>query len=135
MSIFVFQSWHRLTPRYYFRPISGDGSHFGVSATAPGVLAFSRVLNDQEVLIVVNADTQASWKGEVIIDFSLNPVGSAYHILFSNKAQPTPPGVVEEKTAGSVTVTEVDGSTTQGPLNVVAVNVQPMEIQILDKTG
>jgi len=121
--------------RYYFRPITSDGSHFGVSTTAPGVLAFSRVLNDQEVLIVINADTQASWKGEVIIDFSLNLVGSAYHIIFSNKVQPTPPGVVEEKTAGSVTVTEVDGSTTQGPLNVVAVNVQPMEIQILGKTG
>jgi len=123
-----------LTPRYYFRPITGDDSHFGVSTTAPGVLAFSRVLNDQEVLIVVNADTQASWKGEVIIDFSLNPVGSAYTIIFSNKAQPTPPGVVEEKAAGSVTVTEVDGSTTQGPLHVVAVNVQSMEIQILGKT-
>ena len=121
--------------RYYFRPTSNDGSHFGVSTTAPGVLAFSRVLNDQEVLIIVNADTQASWKGEVIIDFSLNPVGSAYTIIFSNKAQPTPPGVVEEKAAGSVMITEVDGSTTQGPLNVVAVNVQPMEIQILGKTA
>ena len=121
--------------RYYFRPTSNDGSHFGVSTTAPGVLAFSRVLNDQEVLIIVNADTQASWKGEVIIDFSLNPVGSAYTIIFSNKAQPTPPGVVEEKAAGSVTVTEVDGSTTQGPLHMVAVNMQPMEIQVVGKTA
>ena len=84
---------------------------------------------------MANADTQASWKGEVIIDFSLNKVEAVYSILFSNKAQPTPPGVVEEKAAGSVTVTEVDGSTTQGPLHVVAVNMQPMEIQILGKTG
>lgn len=120
--------------RYYFRPTSSDGSHFGVSTTAPGVLAFSRVLNDQEVLIVANAETQASWNGEVIIDFSLNPVGSAYTINFSNKVQPTPAGVVEEKAVGSVTVTEVDGSTTRGPLHVIAVNLQLMEIQILGKT-
>ena len=87
------------------------------------------------MLIVVNADTQASWEGKVIIDFSLNPVGSAYHIIFSNKAQPTPPGVVEEKAARSVTMTEVDRNISQGPLHVVAVNLQPMEIQILGKTG
>ena len=53
--------------------------------------------------------------------------------MFSNKAQPISPGEVEKKAEGSVTVTEVDGSITQGPLLVVAVNVQPMEIQILGK--
>jgi len=119
--------------RYYFRPTSVDDSHFSVSTTAPGVLAFSRVLNDKEVLVVANTDTQASWKGEVIIDFSLNSIGSAFNIIFSNKAQPSSPGAVEEKAAGSVMVTGVDGSITQGPIHVVAVNVQPMEIQILGK--
>ena len=121
--------------RYYFRPTTVDGTYFGVSTTASGVLAFSRVLNDQELLVVANTDTQASWKGEIIIDFSLSPLGSAYNIIFSNKSQPTSPGAIEEKAAGSVMVTEVDGSITQGPLHVVAVNMQPMEIQILGKTG
>jgi glycosidase len=119
--------------RCYFRQTSGDGSHFGISTAAPGVLAFSRVLNDQEVLVVANTDTQVGWKGEIIIDFSLNPLGSTYNVMFSNKAQPIPPGEVEKKAAGSVIVTEVDGSITQGPLLVVAVNVQPMELQILGK--
>lgn len=81
------------------------------------------------------ADKQVSCKGEVINDFSLNKVGAVYSIIFNNKAQPTPPGVVEEKAAGSVKVTEVDGSISQGPLHVVAVNLQPMEIQILGRTG
>ena len=107
-------------------PITNDSSHFGISTTAPGMLAFSRVLSDLEVLIVANTGTQAAWKGEIIIDFSLNPIGSAYNVIFSNKAQPIPPGAVEEKPAGSVMVTEVDGSITQGPLRVVTVNVQPM---------
>lgn len=121
--------------RYYFRPITQDGSLFGISTTAPGVLAFARVLSDQEVVVVANTDTQVEWKGEIVVDFSLNPDGTAYTVLFSNKAQPVVPGAVEEKPAGSVVVTEVDGSVTHGPLRVVSVNLQPMEIQILGKTG
>ena len=121
--------------RYYFRPISHDGSLFGISTTAPGVLAFSRMLSDQEVVVVANTDTQAEWKGEIVVDFSLNPDGTAYTVLFSNKAQPVVPGAVEEKPAGSVVVTEVDGSVTHGPLRVVSANLQAMEIQILGKMG
>ena len=43
--------------RQYFRPISGDGQSFGISPYAPGILAFSRILNDRELLVVANADT------------------------------------------------------------------------------
>ncbi len=117
--------------RYYFRPISGDGTHFGISPTAPGVLVYSRILADQEVLVVANTDTQAAWAGEVIVDFSLNPTGAAYRILFSNKAQPVVPGEVEEKAAGSIVVTEVNGNTTHGPVRVIPVHIQPIELQIL----
>ncbi|HWZ17310.1 MAG TPA: hypothetical protein VNW73_00785 [Ktedonobacteraceae bacterium] len=49
---------------------------------------------------MAKADKQVSCKGEVIIDFSLNKVGAVYSILFSNKVQPAPPGIVEEKAAG-----------------------------------
>ena len=35
--------------RFYFRPVSGDGVNFGISGFPHGVLAFSRILNDQEV--------------------------------------------------------------------------------------
>jgi hypothetical protein len=73
-------------------------------------------LNDQEVLIVANADTQAGWTGEVIVDVSLNPTGEVYEIVYSNKKQPAAPGAVVEKSAGSVVVTEVDGSVTHGPI-------------------
>jgi len=38
--------------RFYFRPVSGDGQHFGVSTFPNGVLAFSRILMDQEIVIV-----------------------------------------------------------------------------------
>ena len=46
--------------RFYFRPVSGDGKNFGVSPYKGGVLAFSRILMDQEILVVANTDTQNS---------------------------------------------------------------------------
>lgn len=120
--------------RYYFRPLAGDGTHFGISTTAPGVLAFSRILNDQELVIVANTAIGVAWTGEVIVDYSLNPTGAAYSILFSNQGQPVAPGEVVEKPAGTVEVTEVDGSITNGPARVIAVSLQPMELQILGQS-
>jgi hypothetical protein len=38
---------------------------------------------------------------------------------------------VQELGGGTVTVHEVDGTTTSGPANVVKVTLQPMEAQIL----
>jgi hypothetical protein len=49
--------------RFYFRPISGDSVNFGISPFTSGVLAWSRILNDQEVLIVANTTPRSasSW--------------------------------------------------------------------------
>lgn len=46
--------------RFYFRPLSADGVNFGVSGFPQGVIAFSRILNDQEVVLAANTNsTQA----------------------------------------------------------------------------
>jgi glycosidase len=58
--------------RYYFRPLSGDGTNFGLSTFQTGVLAFSRILNDQEVIVVGNTIPQGSFAGEVLVDFNIN---------------------------------------------------------------
>ena len=42
--------------RQYFRPISGNGAQFGMSAFAPGVLAFSRILHEDEVVVIANTN-------------------------------------------------------------------------------
>jgi glycosidase len=126
--------------RQYFRPISGDGSHFGISTFPEGVLAFSRILNDQEVIVVVNTSTQVSWKGEVIVDLALNPVGANYIPIFSNKTlNPSSgggglaSGTVAEKVAGQVEVHEISGAITRGPARSVPVALEKMEMQILRK--
>ncbi len=120
--------------RFYFRPISGDQRSFGISATAPGVLAFSRILNDQEVLTVANFNTTAPQTVSVIVDSNLSAPGNAFRILYSNHSTPVAPGQVTQLPAGSVVVNEADGSQGSGPVNVVRVTLQPMEAQLL-RTG
>ncbi len=128
--------------RQYFRPISGDGVHFGVSTFREGVLAFSRILNDQEVVVVANTNTQNGWEGEVIIDLALNPVGASYIPIFSNKTLSpdgaqggAAPGTVMEKRAGRVEIHDVSGAVTQGPARALPVTLEKMEIQILVRIG
>ena len=117
--------------RFYFRPISGHGADFGVSTTPNGIVAFSRILNDEEVVAVANTDPGAAHEFDVIVDSFLNAAGDRYAILYSNKPTPTPPQPVRTIGAGDATIHEVDGSVTHGPLRVVHVKLQPMEVQIL----
>ena len=115
--------------RFYFRPISGDSVHFGVSTLPGGILAWSRILNDQEVVVVANTNATLSQSADVILEIRLSTAGAHLRILYSNKPNPTAPAPV--KTLNQVTVIEVDGSTGFGPLNATRVTLQPMEVQIL----
>jgi glycosidase len=119
--------------RFYFRPVSGDGKNFGVSPYNGGVLAFSRILMDQEILVVANTDTQNAHTLNVIVDLTLHVAGDALRVLYSNKAAPAAVGNVAQLTGGSVVVAETDGTTGTGPLNCVRVTLQPMEVQIIGK--
>lgn len=116
--------------RQYFRPLSGDGVHFGISPFQGGVVAFSRILNDTEVVVVANTHTQQGFQGHIIVDWALNPVNTRYQVL--NGANASPPGPVAQ-TAGGIEIHEVDGSVSPGPARTIRVEVKPMEIQILAK--
>ena len=116
--------------RQYFRPLSGNGIDFGLSAVPAGVLAFSRILNDQEVVVVANTNTMQGFSGEVIVDAALNPDGASYALLFSNKTAPHPPGAVRLRAGGSVTIHEPDERVTRGPARTVPLTLQPTEAQI-----
>jgi hypothetical protein len=117
--------------RFYFRPVSGDGQTFGVSSFPQGVLAFARILNDEEVIVVANTNTGQGQSLDVILEFQLSAVGDAYQILYSNKTAPTAPGPVRQ--TGAVTVHEADGSIGHGPLHVIHVTLQALEVQILGR--
>jgi glycosidase len=119
--------------RQYFRPISGDGQHFGVSGFPGGVLSFSRILNDQEVIVVANTNANDGQSVHLIIDQQVSQAGEVYRILYSNQSLPAPPGRVMSRPAGSVEVLEVDGSFGTGPTNTLMVTLAPLEAQILGK--
>jgi glycosidase len=115
--------------RFYFRPVSGDGQTFEVSQSNGGVLAFSRILNDQEVIVVANTSTSQGQSMDVILEISLSQENTHYNILYSNQNTRTDPGPVRK--TGTVIVREVDGSIGNGPLHVLRVTLRPMEVQIL----
>jgi glycosidase len=117
--------------RLYFRPISGDGVNFGASSFAPGVLAFSRILNNREVLVVANADNQRDFPGYVLVDLFINNDGEQYRVL--NDSSASAPGLVE--TRSGLQIHEIDGRVTTGPARMIRVNLRPMEVQILAKKG
>jgi Glycosidases len=118
--------------RQYFRQVSGSGTDYGVSTTAPGIVAFSRILNDMEVIVVANTFTASGFAGFVVVDYALNPAASVLSLLYSNKgAAAAAPGPVQTRAAGTVTVHEIGGGEGHGPVRVVPITLQAMEIQIL----
>jgi glycosidase len=114
--------------RFYFRPLSGDGVHFDISDFTGGVLAFSRILNKREVIVVANTDSRQSFVGQVIIDASLHTSPSTLTVLFSNlrTTATCPVG-----TTGVAEIHEADGSISPGPACVASVTLAPMQVLIL----
>ncbi len=117
--------------RFYFRPISGDGQHFGISTLPQGILAFSRILMDQEVVVAANCSPTNSQSFEVIVDITLNQPADQYRVRYSNKSTFQGPALVQDKPAGSVSVQEANGSTGTGPLRSIRITLAPLEVQIL----
>jgi glycosidase len=98
--------------RYYFRQLSGDGATFGFSTFAPGVLAFSRILNDREVVVVANFSKSVAQQLYVVVDSILSQPGTQLTTLYSNKDSSTPADAT--KWIPNAIVTQLDGSTSQG---------------------
>jgi glycosidase len=121
--------------RFYFRPLSGDGVTFGVSGLPQGVVAFSRILNDQEVVVAANTNPTQAQPIDVIIEIMLSAEGDAFELLYSNQAGPQAPQPVRVIPQGAATVQEVDGSVGTGPLHVVRVSLRPLEVQILRRAS
>ncbi len=103
--------------RQYFRPVSGNGADFGISATPGGVLAFSRILHDRELLVAANTHTTEERALHVVVDRDLTPAGAAFEVLYANRPGPTAPGTASSR----------------GDPRSVRVSLAPLEIQILAK--
>lgn len=71
--------------RLYFREVSGNGQDFGHSSGVGGVLAFSRILNDREILITANTSTTQVFNGFALQDPDLNRSPQTMRVVYSNQ--------------------------------------------------
>jgi glycosidase len=115
--------------RFYFRPVSGDSFNFGISGLAGGILAWSRIVNDQEVLVVANTNTTQTIAVDVILEISLSSDGQPVNVLYSNKPAFTAPLPI--RSIVQAAIAESDGSTGSGTVNTTRVTLLPMEVQLL----
>ena len=99
------------------------------------MLAFSRILHEDEVVVIANTDPHAPWQGQVLVDLSLNPPGTTYAPLYSNRrslddVQVAP---VVHKGPGSVEIHHLEGNVSFGPARALPVSLEPSEIVILGR--
>jgi hypothetical protein len=115
--------------RQYFRPVSGDRKTFGQSVFSPGVLAFSRILNESEAVVVANADLATGVEISVLVDAVLNPVDARFATLFSSA------GRMESSSVERIVDAEViDRGTSRGTVHSVRVALAPGEARILARS-
>jgi glycosidase len=110
--------------RQYFREVSGNGTDFGQSFGAGGIVAFSRVLGDREVVIAANTGA-TEFTGKILVDRDLNATAQNMIQMFASKAG-----------EGTGSVQMIDAKIQQAGLvttaRIAAVDVQlaPREVQI-----
>lgn len=116
--------------RLYFRPVSGDGVHFGISRTVEGILAYSRLLADEEIIVVANTSVSSVWEGDVLVDYDLNARTRVFDLLYCNHEAVHEVPVIDKSKAKTVLAMD-DHSNIAGPVRVINLRMNPMEIQIL----
>ena len=112
--------------RQYFRPVSGDQKTFGPSQFVPGVLAFSRILNESETVVVANTNLNSGLDLSVLVDAVLNPKGASFVTLYSST------GTDQTCAVGEIADAAVnDGGTSHGTVHAIRVSLAPGEARIL----
>jgi glycosidase len=116
--------------RQYVRPASATG----VPTTLPPagqLIAWSRILDDEEALCIINGDGTASHGGAVLVDANLSPAGSTLSVLAST-ATVDVPGLSPMLTIGAVL--PVRGAA-DGTAYVELDQLPPSEVLVLTNLG
>lgn len=114
--------------RLYFREVSGNGRDFGLARGAGGVLAYSRVLNDREVLVVANTDASRPFSGFALVDLDLSRHARTMRIAWGNL------GTTGESDVQLISQARFyDGDTLRDTAEAAAIPVElaPSEVQLL----
>ena len=81
--------------RQYFRECSGDGVEFGYSPFTNGIISFSRILNDKELLVAANTNLTEAATVYIIVDQNINAEGKQMQVFFPFNMAGILPGVCE----------------------------------------
>lgn len=113
--------------RLYFREVSGNGTDFGHSTGAGGIIAFSRILVDREVVVVANTGS-TTFSGHVLVDRDLNAAGRLMTVAHSNHGTT---GAGPVALTSSARFFHDDGSVSAGPAASVPVVLAASEVQVI----
>ena len=90
--------------RQYLRPLSILGAPFAASG-AGEILAWSRILDDEEALCVVNTHGEHRRGADVLVDATMNEVGCAFRVAI-NTAHAVEPSYEGTHPLGSALATQ-----------------------------
>ena len=113
--------------RLYFRQVSGNGRDFGYSSGAGGLVAFSRVVSDIEVLVIANTGSRQRFDGHVLQDPDLNRHPRKMHVAYSNLGTVSSATVRRISDARFFFGAQFSGSAAAA---VLPVGLAPMEVQV-----
>ena len=109
------------------------GKNYEISPFPQGLISFSRILNDQEIVVVANTNRKCTQSLNVVIDDKLNQPETIYDIIYSNKTNAVSAGRVKINRPGTVFIKNINTSCSKGPILSLYVTLQPLEVQILGK--
>jgi hypothetical protein len=113
--------------RQYLRPISFLGRPFDVYG--PGeIVAWSRILDDEEVVCVLNAHGTEARGADVLVDTHLNQPGSSMTVVLNTAEAANPSGYNGLQPVGSSLVVQ---RKTDGKAFVEIRDVEPSEVVVL----
>ena len=113
--------------RLYFRQVSGNGRDFGIPSGKGGVVAFSRVVSDIEVLVVANTNTLERFDGFVFQDPDLNRHPRRMSIAYSNRGND---GVANVRRIDGARFFEGGNLAGTADSAALPVGLLPMEVQV-----
>jgi glycosidase len=112
--------------RLYFREVAGQGVDFGHSTGQGGLVVFSRILVDREVVVAANCG-RAGFAGLVLVDRDLHTAAQSMQVIYSNHG-----------TAGTGTVRHLSaarfhdgGQVRAGSAAALPIALAPSEVQVI----
>lgn len=113
--------------RLYFRQVSGNGKDFGYPKGTGGIIAFSRILFEHEMVVVANTHARQAFRGFVLADLDINRALPEYRIFYSNFGSQRAASTRCEQAH----FWENDVYRSSGLIAMLPVELAPMEVQIL----